>query len=66
MYCPLPYTVCAYRKNLSMEHAILKFLDTIYKNNGQTICHSSHRIDLSATFNTYNPQLITKGSQPNI
>ena len=31
-YCPLPDTVCAYRKNLSTKHAILKLLHTIYKN----------------------------------
>ena len=31
-YCTLPDTVCAYRKNLSTEHDILKLLDTIYKN----------------------------------
>ena len=28
----LPDTVCAYRKNLSTEHVILKLFDTIYKN----------------------------------
>ena len=31
-YLPLPDTVSAYRKNLSTEFAILKLLDTIYKN----------------------------------
>ena len=57
-HCPLPNTVCAYRKNLSTEHAILKLLDTIYKNMDKQCVTLVLAIDLSATFNTVNHSLL--------
>ena len=59
-YCPLPDTLCAYRKNLSTEHAILKLLDTIYKNMDKQCVTLVTAIDLSATFNTVNHTLLLK------
>ena len=59
-YCPLPDTVCAYRKNLSTEHAILKLLDTIYKNMDKQCVSPVTAIDLLATFNTVNHSLLLK------
>ena len=53
-HCPLPDTMCAYRKNLSTEHAILKLLDTMYKNMDKQCVTLVTAIDLSATFDTVN------------
>ena len=51
-HCPLPDTVCAYRKNLSTEHAILKLLDMMYKNMDKQCVTLVMAIDLSAAFDT--------------
>ena len=59
-YYPLPDTVCAYRKNLSTEHAILKLLDTIYKNMDKQCVILVTTIDLSAAFNMVNHNLLLK------
>ena len=59
-HCPLPNTVCAYRKNLSTEYAILKLLDTIYKNMDKQCVTLVLAIDLSATFDTVNHSLLLK------
>ena len=59
-YCPLPDTVCAYRKNLSTEHAILKLLDTIYKDMDKLCVTLVTAIDLSAAFDTVNHSLLLK------
>ena len=59
-YCPLPDTVCAYRKNLSTEHAILKLLDTIYKNTDKQCVTLVTAIDLSAAFDMVNHSLLLK------
>ena len=59
-HCPLPNTVCAYRKNLSTEHAILKILDTIYKNMDKQCVTLVLAIDLSAAFDTVNHSLLLK------
>ena len=59
-YCPLPDTVCAYRKNLSTEHAILKLLDTMYKNMDKQCVTLVTAIDLSAAFDTVNHSLLLK------
>ena len=59
-HCPLPNTVCAYRKNLSTEHAILKLLDTIYKNMDKQCVTLVLAIDLSAAFDTVNHSLLLK------
>ena len=59
-YCLLPDTVCAYRKNLSTEHTILKYLDTIYKYMGKQCVTLVTAIDLSATVNMVNHSLLLK------
>ena len=59
-YFPLPDTVCAYRKNLSTEHAILKLLDTTYKNMDKQCVTLVTAIDLSAAFDTVNHSLLLK------
>ena len=59
-YCPLPDTVCAYTKNLSTDHAILKLLDTIYKNMDKQCVTLVTAIDLSATFDMVNHSLLLK------
>ena len=59
-HCPLPDTVCEYRKNLSTEHAILKLLDTMYKNMDKQCVTLVTAIDLSATFDTVNHSLLLK------
>ena len=59
-HCPLPDTVCAYRKNLSTQHAILKLLDTMYKNMDKQCVTLVMAIDLSAAFNTVNHSLLLK------
>ena len=60
MHCPLPNTVYAYRKNLSTEHAILKLLDTIYKNMDKQCVTLVLAIDRSTTFNMVNHSLLLK------
>ena len=59
-YCPLPDTVCTYRKNLSTEHAMLKLLETVYKNMDKQCITPVRAIDLSATFDTVNHSLSLK------
>ena len=59
-YCPLPDIVCAYRKNLSTEHAILKLLDTIYKNMDKQCVTLVTAIDLPAAFDMVNHSLLLK------
>ena len=59
-YCPLPDTVCAYRKTLLTKHAILKLLDTIYKNMDKQCVTLVTAIDLSATFDLVNHSLLRK------
>ena len=59
-YCPLPDTVCAYRKNLSTKHAILKLLDTTYKIMDKQCVTLVTAIDLSATFDMVNNSLLLK------
>ena len=59
-YFPLPDTVCAYRKNLSTKHAILKLLDTIYKNMEKQCVTQVTAVDLSAAFDTVNHSLLLK------
>ena len=59
-HCPLSNTVCAYRKNLSTEHAILKLLDTIYKNMDKQCVTLVLAIDLSAIFDMVNHSLLLK------
>ena len=59
-YCQLPDTVCAYRKNLSTKHAILKLLDTIYKNMDKQCVTLVTAIDLSAAFDMVNHSLLLK------
>ena len=59
-YCPLPDKVCAYRKHLSTEHAILKLLDTIYKHMDKQCVTLVTAIDLSATFDMVNHSLLLK------
>ena len=59
-YCPLPDTVYAYRKKLSTEHAILKLLDTVYKNMNKQCVTLVTAIDLSATFDMVNHSLLLK------
>ena len=60
-YCPLPVTVCAYRKkNLSTKHAILKLLDTIYENMDKQHVTPVTAIDLSAAFDMVNHSLLLK------
>ena len=59
-HCPLPDTVCAYRKNLSTKHAILKLLDTMYKNMDKQCVTLVTAIDLSATFDMVNHGLLLK------
>ena len=59
-HCPLPDAVCAYRKNLSTEHAILKLLDTIYKNMDKQCVTLVTPIDLSVTFDMVNHVLLLK------
>ena len=59
-YCPLPDTVCANRKNLSTKNAILKHLDTIYKNMEKQCVTLVTAIDLPATFDTVNHSLLLK------
>ena len=59
-YSPLPDTVCAYRKNLSTKHAILKLLDTIYKNMDKQCITLVRAIDLSVAFDTVNHSLLLK------
>ena len=59
-HCPLPDTVCAYRKNLSTEHAILKLLDTIYKNMDKQYVTLVMAIDLSAAFDSGNHSFLLK------
>ena len=63
---PLHITVCAYRKNLSTEHAILKLLDTIYKNMDKQCVTLVLAIDLSAAFDTVNHSLLLKVLNKNI
>ena len=65
-YCPLPNTVCAYRKNLTTEHAILKLLDTIYKNMDKQCVTLVLATDLSATFDRVNHSLLLKFSTKHI
>ena len=59
-YCPLPDTVCTYRKNLSTKHAILKLVYTIYKNMDKRCVTLVTAIDLSAAFDTVNYSLLLK------
>ena len=59
-HCPLPDTVCEYRKNLSTEHATLKLLDTIYKNTEKQRVTLVTAIDLSTTFDMVNHSLLLK------
>ena len=59
-HCPLPNTVSTYRKNLSTEHAILKLLGTIYKNMDKQCVTLVLAIDLSATFDMVNHNLLLK------
>ena len=59
-HCPLPDTVCAYRKNLSTECTILKLLDTIYKNMDKQCVTLVMAIHLSAAFETVNHSLLLK------
>ena len=59
-YCPLPDTVCTYRKNLPTEHAILKLLDAIYKNMDKQCVTLVTAIDLSAIFDMVNHSLLLK------
>ena len=59
-HCPLPDTVCACRKNLSTEHAILKLLDTIYENMDKQCVTLVMAIDLSAAFDMVNHSLLLK------
>ena len=59
-YCPLPDTVCAYRKNLSTEHAILKPLHTIYKNMDKQCVTPVTAIDLLAAFDMVSHSLLLK------
>ena len=59
-YYPLPDTVYEYRKNLSTEHAILKLLDTMYKNMDKQCVTPVTAIDLSAAFDMVNHSLLLK------
>ena len=59
-HCSLPDTVCAYRKNLSTEHALLKLLDKIYKNMDKQCVTLVTAIDLLAVFDTVNHGLLLK------
>ena len=59
-YCPLRDTGCAYRQNLSTEHAILKFLDTIYKNMDKQCVTPVIAIDHLDAFDMVNYSLLLK------